>query len=295
LRLYYGDFNGQGTVDLIETEYDARRHRDTPRLGLDSLAAGLPFLRERFSTFKAFSDAGIDEVLGDLRTRASIVEVRTLASMVFFNRGRRFEPVALPTEAQLAPAFSVNVADFDGDGCEDIFLSQNFFALPSGVHRLDAGRGLWLRGNGRGALTAVPGQESGVEVYGEQRGAALGDFNEDGRIDLAVAQNGAATKLYLNTGAKPGLRVRLAGPPGNPTGAGAVIRVQSGESWGPAREVHAGSGYWSQDSAVQVLATHSQPVKVHVRWPGGKTVTTELPSSLREVRIDREGRIESSR
>src|SRR5437870_5924243 len=40
---------------------------------------------------------------------------------------------------------------------------------------------------------------------------ALADFNHDGRVDVAVSQNGAATKLYLNQGAKRGLRVVLHG------------------------------------------------------------------------------------
>jgi len=92
---------------------------------------------------------------------AEQVQATTLASMVFFNRTNHFEAVALPYEAQIAPAFAVNVGDFDGDGNEDIFLSQNFFAVASGAmammfriedagHRLDSGRGLWLRGTGGG-------------------------------------------------------------------------------------------------------------------------------------------------
>ena len=100
-------------------------------------------------------------------------------------------------------------------------------------YRLDAGRGLWLRGTGGGKLEAVPGQKSGILVYGEQRGAALCDFNGDGRVDLAVSQNGAETKLYQNVLGKPGLRVRLNGPTGNPDGIGATLRLIFGERMGP--------------------------------------------------------------
>jgi len=39
-------------------------------------------------------------------------------------------------------------------------------------------------------------------------------------VDLAVTQNGAETKLYQNVLGKPGLRVRLNGPPANPDGVG---------------------------------------------------------------------------
>src|SRR5438477_175137 len=160
---------------------------------------------------------------------------------------------------------------------EDIFLSQNFFGVDEETTRYDAGRGVWLRGDGRGQFEVVPGHVSGVKVYGEGRGSALGDYDSDGRVDLVVGQNGAETKLYHNVGAKPGLRVRLVGPAGNPTGVGAVVRLRFGERWGPAREVHAGSGYWSQDSAVQVLGTPDSPTALWVRWPGGKTQQVEVP------------------
>ena len=131
----------------------------------------------------------------------------------------------------------------------------------------------------------VPGQESGVKVYGEARGSALCDYDGDGRVDLAVGQNGAETKLYHNVRAKPGLRVRLAGPADNPTGVGAVMRLRFGERWGAAREVHAGCGYWSQDSAVQVMGTPVSPTAVWVRWPGGKTQQVAVPKDALELKV----------
>src|SRR5437764_10174322 len=171
-----------------------------------------------------------------------VVEVNTLQSMIFLNRGDDFEGRALRLEAQLVVAFAVCVGDYDGDGKEDVFLSQNFFAVNAESSRSDAGRGLWLRGDGRGNLRAVSGQESGVKVYGEQRGAALCDYDGDGRVDLVVTQNGAETKLYHNVGGRPGLRVRLNSAAGNLQAVGAQMRLRSGTREGQMREVHAGRG-----------------------------------------------------
>ena len=64
-----------------------------------------------------------------------------------------------------------------------------------------------------------------------------------------------------------------------------------GKKSGPAREIHAGAGYWSQDSAVQVIGTPEAATQVWVRWPGGKTVTTDLPASAREIVVDEAGKL----
>ena len=287
--MYYGELSGRGTPDLIEAEYDPVTKTVVPRRMRNMVAMALPDLVARFPTQKAFSEATIDQVLGEQHGQVQQVQAAWLESAVFLNKGDHFEVRRLPREAQLTPAFSVNIADFDGDGFEDIFLSQNFFGNQPEVPRYDAGRGLLLMGDGAGNFRSLPGQESGILVYGEQRGAAVGDYDQDGRVDLAVTQNGAETKLFHNLTAKPGLRVRLMGPPGNPTGIGAQIRLMFGTRGGPVREIHAGSGYWSEDSSVAVLAVPQPAAGVWVRWPGGKVTTTSISGnpSMITVTYDR--------
>ena len=306
VRMYYGDISGRGALDVIEAVNDPLRGVEIPRRMRDALALAYPPLMGQFPSHKAYVEATMDQVLATFPQRLEKVEARTLASMIFFNRTNHFDGVELPYEAQIAPGFAVNVADFDGDGHEDIFLSQNFFDLASVAisasfpvydagRRLDAGRGLWLRGTGGGRLEAVPGQKSGILVYGEQRGAALCDFDGDGRVDLVVSQNGAETKLYQNMLGKPGLRVRLAGPPGNPDGVGATLRLVFSGRTGAAREIHGGSGYWSQDSVVQVMGCPETPTQLWVRWPGGKTTTGGIPAQAREITMDTEGKVTVNR
>jgi len=284
-QIYFGRVGGRETIDLLEAETDPATGKVAPLRMLNSLAESMPYLRGTFSTHKAYSEASVADVIGFPQSRAREASATTLASTIFFNRGEKFEAVELPMEAQVAPVFSINVADVDGDGNDEVFLSQNFFATRPEVPRLDAGRGLWLRNDGSGKLVPIPGQESGVKVYGEQRGAAVADFNEDGRVDLVVTQNGAPTKLFQNINAKPGLRVRLRGPAGNPDGIGAILRLKSGERFGAAREVHGGSGYWSHDSAVEILGGSQLSTQLWVRWPGGQTSTFEIPPGSKEILV----------
>lgn len=292
LRLYYGDINGFGLVDLVEAYFEPAMGKIVPERAFTSMREAFPFLRERFATHRAYGHAGVEEAFGERLAKARLLTVNTLESMVFLNRGSRFEGEPLPIEAQLAPAFGVCAADFDGDGHEDLFLAQNFFATQPLTSPYDAGRGLWLRGNGKGEFIALLGRESGIEVYGEQRGCACADYDADGRLDLVVTQNGAATKLYHNDTARPGLRVRVRGSTGNPTGVGAVVRLGQAGQFGPAREIHAGSGYCSQDGAVQVMGTGALArTQLWVRWPGGRVTECALPAGATEVLVDSAGQL----
>jgi enediyne biosynthesis protein E4 len=290
-RIYYGDFTDNGVIDLIETLYDEVLHKEVPDRDLNVMSLTLPFIRDKYPTHEAYAEASIQDVLGDHFAHANRVEANTLASMVFFNRGERFEPKPLPPQAQFSPAFAVVIADFLGNGHEDVFLSQNFFTVQPFTMRNDAGRGLLLQGDGTGNLIPVEGQLSGIRIYGDQRGAASADFDGDGRVDLAVSQNASQTHLFRNTHAKPGLRIRLQGPPGNPHAVGASIRLQANDWLGPAREIQSGSGYWSQNSPVQVMAAPATPTGIVIRWPGGQMTTSELPPGARDIRVHPTGAV----
>jgi hypothetical protein len=285
LRVYYGDWDEDGVLEVVEAHYDRELNKIVPWRGLNGVARGMPWVRARYATHGAYSVAAIEEILSERAKAARVLETTWLETSVFLNRGDHFEVVVLPGEAQFSPAFGVSVADMDGDGNEDVFLSQNFFGVDEETSRYDAGRAVWLRGDGTGWFEVVPGHVSGVKVYGEGRGSALCDYDGDCRVDLAVGQNGSETKLYHNVGAKAGLRVRLTGPAANPTGIGTVLRLRFGERWGPAREVHGGGGYWSQDSAVQVMATPRSPTAVWIRWPGGRIQEVQISEVDREITV----------
>ena len=289
--IYFGDLEPGVQGELIEayTEDGVAPVRD-----LQTLSVAMPTMRELFPSHTAFASAKLESALVTRLDKAQFHHAATLDSMILLNEGgNSYRAVALPDEAQWSPVFGNNIADFDNDGFNDVFLAQNFFAVRPEDDRLDAGRGLLLRGSADGKLVAVPGQISGLRIYGEQRGSAVGDFDRDGRIDLAVAQNGAQTKLYRNSAAPAGIRVRFQGSEQNPYGYGVVLRPRTSAGWGSAREIHGGSGYWSQDSPVQIVPATTSALQV--RWPGGKETETTLPAGVTEVTIDVAGRVSTGK
>ncbi len=313
-----GDFDGDGRLDIVATSWgrnvpwqtsaqrpyellvarvdgdrlgllfarrDSLTSREMPLDGFARIGAAIPSVKERFATFDAFARADADAVLGESAAKAVRVGATTFDHTIFLNRGDHFEAHALPTAAQLAPAFGVVVADFDGDGREDLFLAQNFFPTEINAMRFDAGAGLLLRGDGKGGFEPQPIPSSGIAVLGDQRGAAAADYDGDGRVDLAVSQNGAPMTLWHNVGGSPGVRVRLQGPASNPLGIGVRLQIVSGATRGPLREVHAGSGYWSMDAATQVLAVPAGATEVLVRWPSGTEQRVPVTVGQRVVTV----------
>ena len=285
LYVYVGNFSASRTVDLLLGAYDTRLRAIAPLASLSRLSWAMPDLRRRIPTFAEYAEASIEKVIGPAFSRTQRIQLTTLDHLVLLNRGDHFAASPLPPEAQLAPAFGAVAADFDGDGREDLFLSQNFSQTELGTPRYDAGRGLLLMGDGAGGFTPLSGQRSGIVVYGDQRGAAASDYDRDGRVDLAVSQNAAETRLFRNVGGSPGLRVRLVGLEGNPSAVGAAVRIRYATGEGPVREIRSGSGYWSSDGAVPVLGLAGEPKAVWVRWPGGQTSETPVQPGQNEVVI----------
>ena len=257
-KIYYSDFDKDGHLDLLEGRFDVKSDRIVAMRALTPMLKAIPMIRSNAPNNDRYSKTSLDKVLGPPFTKSNEKNANTLSHMLFINRGSSFDGKRLPDEAQFAPGFHAGVSDYDGDGHEDLFLSQNFFAYHVGTPRSDGGRGLWLKGDGTGVLTPVAGQETGIKVYGEQRGAAVADFDSDGRMDLVVSQNGAGTKLYRNVGGKPGLSLK-------DVAVGQVrVKYRDG-SYGPLREIRVGGGYWSQDNA-NILGFKEKSQDIELHW-----------------------------
>jgi enediyne biosynthesis protein E4 len=139
-RLYHGDYDSSGTLDLIEAYAPPDVHgARVPRRTLHALGQAFPILFEQFPSHADFGQATIEEILDVVPLKGPPLEAVHLASTVFLNRGSHFVAAPLPPEAQWSPAHAAVVADFDGDGHEDLFLSQNFFAVRPEWPRLDRG------------------------------------------------------------------------------------------------------------------------------------------------------------
>ncbi len=280
LALFVGDVDGNGTVEQLEAVRVGGRW--LPVRDRHALEKGLPDLGSRFPVHAEMVRAGIKGIAGPAFARLKKMEVNHLDTTLFINRGDRFEPVPLPMAVQLSPAFAVCVSDVDADGNDDLFFSQNFFAVRPEDPRNDAGTGLWMLGRGDGTFRPLKPSESGVRVDGEQRGAALADFDHDGRVDLVVTQNGAQTRLFRNQAEARGLRVRI---DGETNGVGVCLRLCYADGTkGPVRVVQAVAGYRSANGTTQVLGEAGEAVAVEAAWPSGKKTTVPLnPGQMEAV------------
>ncbi|MBX3733868.1 MAG: VCBS repeat-containing protein [Verrucomicrobiae bacterium] len=289
VELVFGEFGEPGVVHPLLVSTDPLTGRRSPWRSRRALLGAMPALADRAPTFRDFGRLDIEQLLGPSAAQGQTLHADTFDSMVFLNRGGRFEGHPLPMEAQWTPAFGVSVADFDGDGNEDLFLAQNFFGVDPETSRQDAGVGLLLLGDGRGGFRALGPLESGIRMSGEQRGSAVADADGDGRPDLAVGQHSGPPRIFRNVRGVPGVRVTVEGPPENPTAVGAVLRLRMGDRRGPAREIHAGAGFRSQDDATVVLATPETPTGLEVRWPGGRVQEFTWPAGCRSAVVRTEG------
>ena len=105
------------------------------------------------------------------------------------------------------------------------------------------------------------------------RGAAYGDINNDGALDVLVSTNGGAAALFKNAGAtNHSLRIKLVGTKSNRDGLGATVRVTNGPDT-QSKMLTSGSSYLSSSELVLTfgLADHAKADAIEIRWPSGQT------------------------
>ena len=196
----------------------------------------------------------------------------------FNDRGRlRNAPYELGTTAHRphtgddgrpSTGWHAEFADVDNDGLLDLFIAKgNVDQMPSNaIH--DPNTLLMQAEDGTFREAAA---EAGIATGERSRGAALADFDGDGRLDLVVVNRRAPLELWRNVtpGAGNWLRVGLAQDGPNRRAVGAWIEVRAGGRV-QAREVTVGGGH----AGGQALALHfglggATAAEVRVSWPDG--------------------------
>ena len=164
--------------------------------------------------------------------------------------------------------WSTGMYDFNNDGRKDLFcangdLNENAEAL-SGRAARQANRVLVQQANG--TFEAVS-----VGPNARHRGAAFGDFDNDGRVDVVVSRIGEKPLLLRNTSSadKHWLGLKLEWQRSNRDGIGAWVKVRTslGEQWNQATTT---VGYASaSDVRVHFGLGEFLRALVEIHWPSG--------------------------
>jgi hypothetical protein len=167
------------------------------------------------------------------------------------------------------------MTDFDADGLTDVYLAQNSYSPRREIGRLDGGISVLLLGQEDGRLAAVPFRQSGLVVPGDAKSVVINDLNGDDWPDVVVGVNDSEVLAFEHQRVE-GRRlaqVRLVGRAGNPTAAGARVTVTRSDGRKQTAEVHAGSGYLSQQSPSLWfgLGSNARIASIDVRWPDGQS------------------------
>jgi len=271
VRLYYGDFAGNGTKLIAEGVYDGDKLY--PKRTSEDLGGRIRRVARRYRTMNAYAEATMEDVFTAKHlSAAEAFEANQFSSGVFLSQPDgtyKFE--ALPRIAQVGPIQGIVASDLDGDGIADICAVQN---SDSSVPHFDGGVGIFLKGNGHGGFGPLSPRESGIDVTGNGRGLVLMDPTETGRPDLFITRQGAPTLLLQNASAAgPSYRVRFVGKAPNLDAIGARFQIRLSDGHYINNQVLLGGGWWSQ--AGLNFPVRLKPglsiISIRVIWPDGST------------------------
>jgi enediyne biosynthesis protein E4 len=283
MGICWGDFDGDGWPDLYVTNdgfsnflFQNKKDGTFEEIGLDSGTAYGEMGQTYGNMACDFADLGHNGKFDLFVTRFA-----GQPASLYMNDGHNefhdvagHAGVAAPTSPLVK--WGANFADFDNSGWQDIFIaSGNFSTLLDGA----PGEPLFAEPielflNGKNGtfrdVAAAAGLNAGP--LQSRRGTAVGDVDNDGRIDVLVFNVGAPPSLFLNESSNDNhwITLRMVGTKSNRMGIGARVTVTT-DRVKQVDEVRAGGSYLStSDPRLHFgLGPAASYDGIKVAWPNG--------------------------
>ena len=286
------DYNGDGWPDLMMAN-DTQPNKLWENTGKGSfrevgVLAGIAFSEDGVARGAMGIDAGDYDRSGNL----SVVIGNFSNEMItlYHNERNGFFIDDGPTStvgptSLLSLTFGCFFFDYDLDGFLDIYAANGHVEndINAVQKKVTYAQPAHLFHNQDGRRFTEVTQKMGKEFAAPRvaRGAAYGDFDNDGDLDVLVTTCNSAAKLFRNDGGNQNnwISLRLEGSKSNRDGLGAIVRVKSGDTIQTAM-LKTGGSYCSQSQLRLTfgLGKLQKIDSVEINWPSGeKQVLAQVP------------------
>jgi enediyne biosynthesis protein E4 len=184
--------------------------------------------------------------------------------------------------------WSNGVADFDNDGWKDLFAARSNVLdnVAEFTNRRYEEPVALLRNVGKGRFEdASAGAGTALQHAAAHRGLALGDLNNDGRVDAVVSVLNGPSKFFQNTSETGNhwIMLKLTGSRSNRMGIGAKLRLMPAEGSTQYGHITNSAGYaGSRDPRLHFGLGAARKIReIEIRWPSGAV------QILRDIDADR--------
>ena len=254
------------------------------------------------------SGMGVDaaDINGDGLQDLFVANVDQEMFALYQNEGKEFfrdvaAPHGVAQATRLLSGWGLKFFDYDNDGLVDLFLANGHpdDMIENYSHQVRYKEPLLLFRHDGKKLTNVSAQAGPVfQKMFPARGLAVGDYNNDGRVDVLVGNNGAAPVLLKNNAGEGNhwVGVTLQGTGCNRDAVGATI-TWSANGTTRSRYKSNGGSYLSSHDMREVLGlgTAAKVDWVEIKWPppsGRVERITDVPVDRYVRIIEGKGRIE---